>query len=120
MLYVDHMQPPANGDELDDVDAAVAAARRDFIDAFASRCDRMAALIDSGAVAGSTAAASELVHVLHRMGGLAGTVGLPTVTTRAREFEDMVRDAPHARVDIREAHRQLDALRAAFHDDISR
>ena len=111
---------PPDPDELEDVDAALADARRDFIDAFHPRCDRMAALIDDVASSGSAAAASELARVLHRMGGLGGTVGLPTVTARARDFEDLVRDAPDTGFDVDEARRLLDALRAGFHDDLSR
>ena len=113
------MQSPDPG-ELDEVDAALADARREFVAAFEPRCDRMAALIETVATTRSATAATELAQVLHRLGGLGGTVGLPTVTARARAFEDLVRDAPDTGFDVEEARHMLAALRAAFRDDLSR
>ena len=111
---------PSDPEDVDEVDTALAGARGEFVDAFDARCDRMATLIDDLAGADSGAACAELAHLLHRMGGLGGVIGLPLVSDRAREFEDLVRDAPAGRVDVEAARRLLTALRAAFQSDLSR
>ena len=114
------MQPSDPGD-VDEVDAALAAARREFVATFESRCERMTTLIDGlGADGHDAASRDELAHVLHRIGGLGGVVGLATVSDRAREFEDLVRDAPAGRLDAGAARRLLAGLRAAFQADLSR
>ena len=112
------MQPLDSG-ELDEIDAAVADARREFVAGFERQCEQMTTLIDTAAT-GSAPAASELGHVLHRIAGLAGTIGFPTVTTRAREFEDHVRDTPARAFDAETGRQMLVALRAAFRADLSR
>jgi HPt (histidine-containing phosphotransfer) domain-containing protein len=113
------MAPP-DSEDLDDVDAAVAEARREFVAGFEARCDRMSSLLDHIGSGDSAAVAAELVHLLHRMAGMGGTIGFPTVSARARELEDMIRDAPEGGVNAADAREMLAALRTAFHTDLSR
>ncbi len=102
----------------EDLDAAVADARAEFIGAFEGDCAAIDHLIDDVAAEVSGAAA-RLTGMLHRMAGLGGTIGLPGVSDRARQFEDVVRDSPGGRFDTRRARQLLAAVRRAFDQDLS-
>src|SRR4051812_15110023 len=97
------MEP--NEIDLDDPDAALRAARERFIAAFPERCRSFGVLIDAAAADGATTAA--LLPLLHRTAGIGGMIGLPTVSARARELEDLIRDAAPGTLDPPRAHESL-------------
>lgn len=101
----------------EDVDAAVAAARTRFETEFAEGCDRISGLLDRIAAMHDTDAVQAIAHILHRMGGLGGTIGYPHVSAHARDMEDWVRDRSSAAIDIDQARARLRALRQAFAED---
>jgi HPt (histidine-containing phosphotransfer) domain-containing protein len=112
------MNPPEpERDDDDDVEAVLRQTRADFVGGFQAACAAMAQLIDDLHHNADAAARGELERVLHRMGGLAGTIGLPTVSLRARELEDVVRDTTSERLDSSYAGRLLDAIRLGFEQD---
>src|ERR1044071_1403163 len=88
LVYVSAMNRPDDEQVDDDVDVVLRETRRNFIRGFGAACAAMARLIDEVTAETSGASRSELQHRLHRMGGLAGTIGFPTVSARAWEFED--------------------------------
>src|SRR6476661_9132187 len=79
---------PAPSEEPLDPAAALRQARTRFMAAFESRCDSIRVLADSAAPAGGPS--SVLRQVVHRLAGLAGMVGFPSVSARARELEERV------------------------------
>lgn len=101
----------------EEMDAAVADARVRFENEFAAGCDTMSALLDRAARTHDPDAIDALAQILHRMGGLGGTIGFPQVSAHARELEDWIRDTPPAAIDADEARTRLRALRHAFVED---
>ena len=94
-----------------DIGRVLEETRAQFVNAFSSQCDTIAQV--AGAAADSAWSALA-INVLHRMAGLAGTIGFPQVSTRAAELEDGLRasalDADQVRAGVAD-------LRAAFADD---
>jgi hypothetical protein len=103
----------------DELDATLREARAEFIDAFSAGCVTIGQLIDCLATDSSGASKERLAHILHRMGGLGGTIGLPTVSQHARELEDLVRDAQVDSFDASRARHLLAAMRRGFDRDVS-
>jgi len=100
-----------------DVDAVLRQTRADFVGGFGAACASMARLIDDLGREMSEVTRHDLAQLLHRMGGLARTIGFPTVSARARELEDLIRDTPYEQFDASHAHQRLDAIRLAFDED---
>ena len=94
-----------------DIARVLQETRTQFVNAFSGQCDTIAHA--AGAAADSTASALA-INVLHRMAGLAGTIGFPQVSTRAAELEDGLRasalDADQLRAGVAD-------LQAAFAQD---
>lgn len=109
------MNAPEGEPDDDDVEAVLRRTRADFVGGFEAAYTAMARLIDR--LLHDRGARSELEHLLHQMGGLAGTIGFPTVSTRARELEDVVRDTVSEELDSSHARRLLDAIRLGFEQD---
>jgi len=101
----------------EDVDAALVSARLRFEHEFAADCDRMSALLDHVARTHDRDAINAVAQILHRMGGLGGTIGFPRVSAHARELEDWMRDTPSEALDTDEARTRLGALQRAFAED---
>jgi HPt (histidine-containing phosphotransfer) domain-containing protein len=95
----------------DEVDMVVADARARFEREFSVACARMNDLLTE------PAATDALVHLLHRMAGLGGSIGFSRVSEQAREFEDVLRDGSPQAVDWSAARHRLDAIRRAFDED---
>jgi len=90
--------------------------RARFVATFVTECNAIAALLEE-AVADTTGAPSrELTTRVHRLIGLPGTIGFPTISRRAVDLESLlggsVIDAPLARV-------ALEHLRRAFTHDLA-
>jgi hypothetical protein len=111
---------PADEEQVDDdVEAVLRGTRKDFIGGFGAACAAMARLIDMLATDTNGAFRSELEHLLHRMAGLAGAIGFPTVSDHAREFEDHLRDSMPDQLDPTLGHRFLEEIRLGFEQDAS-
>jgi HPt (histidine-containing phosphotransfer) domain-containing protein len=111
---------PADEEQVeDDVDVVLRETRKNFIGGFGAACTAMARLIDELVSDTSGAARSELQHLLHRMGGLSGTIGFPTVSTRAREVEDHLRDTMPDQLEPSTARSLLEMIRLGFERDAS-
>jgi len=101
----------------DDPEAALRATRERFITEFPTRCESFARLLDHAPAAPPAAERESARHLAHRMAGLAGMIGLPAVTSRARELEELL--SPEA-ADLGGAATALDRLREAFAEDLRR
>jgi HPt (histidine-containing phosphotransfer) domain-containing protein len=97
--------------EDEDPEQVLLEVRERFVRGFSGRCDRLDAMIDQDAFA-------PLVADTHQLAGLAGMIGLPSVSERARELEDQLRDA--GKVDAPQARHRLAALRHAIMVDLQR
>ena len=80
----------------------------------------MAGFGDQLAGTAAAAARAELTQAAHRLGGLAGTIGFPTVSLRAAELERLLMTAVAETVDAGLACGAIVAIREAFHSDLER
>jgi HPt (histidine-containing phosphotransfer) domain-containing protein len=119
LAYLLAMNPADEEQVDDDVEAVLRGTRTDFISGFGAAWAAMARLVDVLAKDTSGALRSELEHLLHRMAGLAGTIGFPTVSDHAREFEDHLRDTMPDQLDPTTGHRFLEKIRLGFEQDAS-
>src|SRR5262245_6149755 len=99
----------------DDPERALRDVRGRFIAAFPGRCDSMAALLADAAADRARAAGAR--QIAHRLTGLAGTVGFPTVSARAAELEALLSSLS---IDAALASDLLDSIRDAFATDLMR
>lgn len=97
--------------EDEDPEQVLRDVRERFVRGFSGRCDRLDTMIDRDAFA-------PLVADTHQLAGLAGMIGLPSVSARARELEDQLRDA--GRLDGAWARQRVSALRHAIAVDLRR
>src|SRR5215468_599328 len=72
----------------DDPERALREVRGRFIAAFPGRCDSVAALLADAAADQARAVGAR--QIAHRLTGLAGAVGFPTVSARAAELEALL------------------------------
>jgi CheY-like chemotaxis protein len=89
--------------------------RSRFIATFVKDCDAIAALLEEALVNSSSGPPTDLTFRVHRLIGLPGTIGFPTVSRRAVDLESLLGagiDAPLARV-------ALEKLRRAFTHDLA-
>jgi two-component system cell cycle response regulator len=61
--------------------------RRRFVASFDAQSDSIRLLVEQVASFGPQGPVAALTHLVHRLAGLAGTIGFPTVSTRASELE---------------------------------
>ena len=99
-----------NGADPDDPAVVLRQAREQFIAAFAGRYRQLTELAES-AIGGDAAAAAALRGDIHRLTGLAGTIGFPRLSERSGELEE--------RNDPREILAGLPALDEAFTLDLA-
>jgi two-component system, cell cycle response regulator len=92
--------------------------RERFVGTFAAQCDSIRILVGQVAAFGPTGPVAELTQVTHRLSGLAGTIGFPTISARASELEDLVDGAGRGAFDASLARDVVDALREAFCKDL--
>jgi len=103
-------------DGRDDPESALRDVRARFIAAFPGRCDSIQALITADD-ATDVARIGGARQIVHRLTGIAGTVGFPTVSARAAELESLLTPPD---VDIARATDLLAALREAYATDLMR
>lgn len=90
--------------------------RAAFVATFVTDCDAIAALLEEALVHTASEPPTELTFRVHRLVGLPGTIGFPTVSRRAVDLESLVGagaiDAPLARA-------ALEKMRRAFTRDLA-
>ncbi len=115
----DPMPPDQASQEPETPEAALRDARERFVAAFPKRSDSIGLLLGMVAALGPRGPLAALRQIVHRTGGLAGTLGFPTVSVRAQELEDELEDVEQEGVDTRATDRAYDALQEAFAHDLS-
>jgi len=106
---------PLEPADAEDPEHALREVRSRFIAAFSGRCDSVATLL-AGA-AGDPARTEEAKRIVHRLTGLAGTVGFPTVSLRASELETVLSVAGFDAALVRDL---LSGMREAYAADLMR
>jgi CheY-like chemotaxis protein len=100
----------------DELARVLGETRARFVATFVTDYDAIAALLEKALVNPSSAPAAELTDRVHRLIGLPGTIGFPTISRRAADLESLlaagVIDAPLARV-------ALEKMRRAFTHDLA-
>ncbi len=90
--------------------------RARFVATFVTDCDAIAALLEEALVHPDGDSQTELTARVHRLIGLPGTIGFPTISRRAVDLESLLGagaiDAPLARV-------ALEKMRRAFTHDLA-
>jgi CheY-like chemotaxis protein len=100
--------------------AVMREARSRFIAAFPKRADSIGLLLNMVVTLGPKGPVGPLAEIVHRTAGLAGTLGFPTVTDRAKELETILEDAGTRLIDGAHANRVFDSLRDGFADDLGK
>jgi DNA-binding response OmpR family regulator len=103
----------------DDPLAVLLETRQRFIAGFPSRCDSISLLVDTVAALGPRGPVTALRQIVHRMTGLAGTVGFPTISDRSGELEHMLSDPRLPGFEPIRARTLVGEIRAAFAGDLA-
>lgn len=102
----------------DDLGEILHDIRERFVTTFAARCDAVAHLIERLADPGEDGSRSALLQIVHRMAGLAGTIGFVELGREANTLETLLYDAPTHGLDQRVAADLIARMRAAFERDL--
>jgi two-component system, NarL family, invasion response regulator UvrY len=94
--------------------------RKRFVATFVAQCDSIRVLVDNVAASGAKRPLAALTGISHRLSGLAGTIGLPTLSARASDLESLVAGASRGSFDALAARDAIDAIRDAFATDLAR
>ena len=103
---------------VDPLQQALEEARWRFVATFGAQCDSIGILVEQ-AVSGRTGPVLALTQVIHRLKGLAGSIGFPTISTRAFELEQLARGAGRCPFDSLRGRWAVDAIRRAFARDLA-
>ncbi|MDO8834630.1 MAG: response regulator [Vicinamibacterales bacterium] len=103
----------------EDPQTAMRDARQRFIAAFPRRADSIGLLLNTVTTMGVKGPVGPLREIVHRTAGLAGTLGFPTVSARARDLEELLDQADRQALDGSQANRVFDALRDGFTEDLT-
>ena len=103
---------------MDDPEAAIRDARQRFLASFPKRSDSIGLLLSTVATVGARGPILPLRHAVHRLAGLAGMLGFPTVTERARELEQLLDGLEQGIFDASRANLVFEAMERAFTDDL--
>jgi DNA-binding response OmpR family regulator len=103
----------------DDPVVAMREARLRFVAAFPKRADSIGLLLNMVISLGTKGPLAPLVEIIHRTAGLAGTLGFPTVSERAKELETMLDGGDTHIIDGARANRVFDNLRDGFAEDLA-
>ena len=95
--------------------------RQRFVATFAAQCDSIRILVDEVAALHPRGPVAALTQITHRLSGLAGTIGFPTISARASDLENLVAGAGSRRAfDASAARDAVDAIRNAFAKDLAK
>jgi DNA-binding response OmpR family regulator len=97
-----------------DPETVLRESRQQFVSTFASQCDGILTRADQLVAAPDSGA--DAIGWLHRIAGLGGTVGFPTVSTKAAELEDAFRAGALTAQQLRDG---IAAMRTAFTEDVT-
>ena len=92
--------------------------RQRFVATFGAQCDAIRVLVDKVAASGSGEAVAALTQITHRLSGLAGTIGFPTISARASDLEVLAGGASRGAFNARLARTTLGAIRKALVKDL--
>ena len=109
----------ADSDLIEDPEDALRDARQRFIAAFPRRADSVGLLLNMVVTLGPKGPVRPLLEIVHRTAGLAGTLGFPTVSARARELEEYLDIADQEPVNGTRANQIFDAMRDGFTEDLA-
>jgi len=90
--------------------------RAQFVATFVTECDAIAALLKEAVTDTTSAPPTELIARVHRLIGLPGTIGFPTISRRAVDLESLLEGGV---IDAPLAHVALEKLRRAFTRDLA-
>ena len=117
---------PSKGPDPNSNDAGTAAleaawkeARQRFVAGFPKRSDSIGYLLGLVATLGVQGPLVPLQQVVHKTAGLAGTVGFPTVSARARELEDLLDLVATSGLDVSRANQLFEQIEEGFSADLS-
>jgi CheY-like chemotaxis protein/HPt (histidine-containing phosphotransfer) domain-containing protein len=102
----------------DDPEAAMRDARQRFLASFPKRSDSIGLLLATVATVGARGPVLPLRHAVHRLAGLAGMLGFPTVSERARDLEQLLDGLGDGTFDASRANLVFEAMERAFTDDL--
>jgi DNA-binding response OmpR family regulator/HPt (histidine-containing phosphotransfer) domain-containing protein len=119
MVPQDPNSPEGSSREVDNPEDALRDARQRFIAAFPKRSDSIGLLLGMVATLGPRGPLAPLRQIVHRTAGLAGTLGFPSVSDRARELEDLLEHVEDKGVDTHATDLAFDEIGAAFAHDLS-
>ena len=92
--------------------------RQRFVATFVAQCDSIRTLVDKMAALDPPRPVAALTQITHRLNGLAGTIGFPTISARASDLEHLVAGASgRGAFDASAARNAVDAIRNAFAKD---
>jgi two-component system cell cycle response regulator len=91
--------------------------RRRFVASFDAQSDSIRLLVEQVASFGPQGPVAALTHLVHRLAGLAGTIGFPTVSLRASELELLVGRAGD--FDANSARGLAEGIREAYAKDFA-
>ena len=111
-------EPGTGGTADDALAAAWYEARQRFIAGFPKRSDSIGYLLGLVATFGKQGPLVALKQVVHKTAGLAGTIGFPTVSEKARELEDVLDAAEKDRLDVSLANRLFEGIEEGFSHDV--
>ncbi len=98
--------------------AVLDETRGDFVATFSNRCDSLRALISDVSEGREAEAMASLTQAVHRLSGLAGTIGFPTISLRSLDLEDLLGTASRS-FDPVIAATLVDAVQAALDVDVA-
>jgi two-component system cell cycle response regulator len=93
--------------------------RQRFVATFPAQCDSLRILVDAVAAFGPKGPVATLTQATHRLTGLAGTIGFPTVSVRAGELERLLDGVAAGVFDAPLARAAVDAIRQALTTDLA-
>ena len=105
--------------DLDDPEAAMRDARQRFIAAFPKRSDSIGLMLSVVATLGARGPLGPLRQIVHRTTGLAGTLGFPGVSIKARALEEILDGVETGAFDPGPANTLFDELEQAFTEDLA-
>ena len=105
--------------DFDDPEAAMRDARQRFIAAYPKRSDSIGLMLSVVATLGARGPVGPLQEIVHRTSGLAGTLGFPTVSIRARALEEMLDGVDGGAFEPSRANLLFDEMEQAFADDLA-
>jgi two-component system, NarL family, invasion response regulator UvrY len=95
--------------------------RQRFASTFVAQCDSIRILVEKVAALHPRGPVAALTQITHRLSGLAGTIGFPTISARASDLENLAAAARgRGPLDAPAARAAVDAIRDAFAPDLAR